>query len=120
MRLFVVLAAVATAGPRSPALACPQGARCIREAPSADEELPAPKRPVSLRIDHVAEPVPWTFDAPPKPSGEEMPWLWQVLRRGVYDQLPRYRDESLTFVLSPVVVTGSFDTVPGVGIAGDF
>ena len=34
--------------------------------------------------------------------------------------MPRYRDDKLTFVLSPVVVTGSFDTVPGVGLAGDF
>ena len=49
-----------------------------------------------------------------------MPWIWQVLREGVYEQLPRYRDDALTFVLSPVVITGSFDTVPGVGIAGDF
>ena len=117
MRLFVALAVLATASPS--ALACPQGARCVREAEPADE-VPAPKKPLSLRIEHVAEPVPWTFETRPATTDDQMPWLWQQLRRSVYDQLPRYRDDALTFVLAPVVVTGSFDTVPGVGIAGDF
>lgn len=118
MRLFVVFAVLATAAPA--ALACPRGARCIREATAAVEEAPPPKRPLQLRIDHVAEPVQWTFEARPTQTDDQMPWIWQLLRRSVYKQLPRYRDDAFTFVLSPVVVTGSFDTVPGVGIAGDF
>lgn len=57
------------------------------------------------------------------PPGEiEMPWIWRVLREQVYSRMPTYekRDESIKLVLSPVVVTSPSDTVPGVGISGDF
>ena len=136
MRSYLVLLALATA---PPALACPTGALCAAASPGsagarsgADaprrlidaprEEARAPKRTLSLRVEAVAERAPWRLDeAPPKPTTDEMPWIWQVLRREVYERMPRYRgDDELTFVLSPVVVTGSFDTVPGVGVAGDF
>lgn len=117
VRSLVVLALLAAA---SPSLACPFGARCIREAPSVDE-APAARKPISLRADRVRLEAPaWTFEKPGAKTGDETPWIWQLLRRSIYDQLPRYRDDALTFVLSPVVVTGSFDTVPGVGLAGNF
>ena len=108
-------------------MACPTGAQCARVDTVARAETPGPtptKRtvePRSLRIDAPAPRDPWRLEEPPaKQTDDEMPWIWQALRREVYAQMPRYRDNSLSFSLSPVVVTGSFDTVPGVGIAGDF
>ncbi|HET9483232.1 MAG TPA: hypothetical protein VFO79_04675, partial [Xanthomonadales bacterium] len=76
---------------------------------------------MSLRVERLPERAPWKLDeAPPKADADDMPWIWQVLRREVMGRMPRYRgDGELTFVVSPVVVTGSFDTVPGVGLAGD-
>jgi hypothetical protein len=115
VRLFVVLALVVAA----PALACPLGARCVREVADV-EEAPAARKPISLDVHQLEPPPAWKFDRPKAKPDDAMPWIWQQLRRSVYEQLPRYRDDALTFVLSPVVVAGSFDTVPGFGIAGDF
>jgi hypothetical protein len=60
----------------------------------------------------------------PNRSAAEMPWIWQVLRRGVYARLPRYErvdlQQKFSMVLSPVVVESPQDTVPGVGIEGGF
>jgi hypothetical protein len=117
MRSVVVLLVIAAA---QPALACPPNARCVIEAPPTSE-VAAPKRPVSLRITSVADAQPWKLDeAPARESVTELPWIWVALRREVIGAMPRYRNADLTFTLSPVVVSGSFDTVPGVGIAGDF
>jgi hypothetical protein len=49
-----------------------------------------------------------------------MPWIWTALRARVYSQLPTQRSESLTLTLAPVVVTGQYDTIPGVGVSGAF
>ncbi|MDQ3333955.1 MAG: hypothetical protein M4D80_02250 [Myxococcota bacterium] len=120
---IIVLATARTA------LACPPGARCVVEAPTIQEAPraslrsapPGPKPALRLDIELVDTRGPWTFDAPKKTDGIEMPWIWQALRAQVYDHMPRYHGEDdLTFTLSPVVVAGSFDTVPGIGIAGDF
>jgi hypothetical protein len=87
----------------TPAMACPEAALCLKADPApklAAEEPPPP---------------------PPRQQTEDMPWIWEVLRTQVYTRLPRYEDaQSFSFVLSPVVVKGQFDTVPGVGLAGDF
>ena len=121
MRSYLVLIALATA---PPVYACPTGALCaaVDAQPPREERRPAPKRTLSLRVEKVPERAPWKLDeAPPKAAADEMPWIWQVLRREVMGRMPRYRDnDGLTFVVSPVVVAGSFDTVPGVGLAGDF
>jgi hypothetical protein len=51
----------------------------------------------------------------------EMPWIWKSIRERVYSRLPTYEDPNeLRVVLAPVVVTSPSDTVPGLGIAGDF
>ena len=122
MRSYLVLIALATA---PPVFACPTRALCAAASPGSaaprEEARPAPQRTISLRIEAVAERAPWKLDeAPPKATADELPWIWQVLRREVMGRMPRYRDDGLTFVVSPVVVAGSFDTVPGVGLAGDF
>jgi hypothetical protein len=98
-----------------PALACPRQLLCIVEtshaaAPEVSRTTtPAPVpdvRQITLPPDHHL-----TFEAPPKrdPNELEMPWIWRVLR-----------EETFTLVLSPVVVTTPSDTIPGVGVAGDF
>lgn len=62
----------------------------------------------------------------PRARSIEMPWVWQMLRHNVYARMPRYdRVASRTanrfsLVLSPVVVSSPMDTVPGVGVEGDF
>ena len=82
------------------------GALCFAK-PAARDELPA-LRPARIEQRLVT-------DEP------EMPWIWQVLRREVYARMPRYEKErEFTLVLSPVVVKSQSDTVPGVGVAGDF
>lgn len=117
MRSVALVVVLATA---QPVLACPPGARCVTDAPPKIE-VSAPKRAVVLRVEHVAAQQPWRLhEAPVREPDSDMPWIWQVLRREVMRAMPRYRDRDLTFVLSPVVVSGSFDAVPGVGIAGDF
>lgn len=122
VRSYLIFVALAAA---QPAVACPTRALCAAVDSGVRDEAPAaPKRTarIDLRIDRVADRDPWELDAaPPKPEAAEMPWIWQLLRRSVYDRMPTYRgDDGFSFVLSPVVVAGSFDTVPGVGIAGDF
>lgn len=51
----------------------------------------------------------------------EMPWIWKTLREQVYSRMPTYEDKNeLKVVFAPVVVTSPTDTVPGLGLAGDF
>ena len=67
----------------------------------------------------------WQLGLPlPHPDAAlDMPWIWQVLRDGVYTRLPRHKTDTVLLVLSPVVVGGIPDSsaaVPGVGVAGNF
>ena len=117
MRLFVALPLVAT---MTPALACPPGARCVTDAQERSE-VPQPRRALSLQIEKDVERNPWRLEvAPVRVAATDMPWIWRVLREEVEAAMPTYRDHSLTMSLSPVVISGQFDTVPGVGVAGDF
>jgi hypothetical protein len=55
------------------------------------------------------------------PGEIEMPWIWKTLREQVYSRMPTYEEpRELKVVLAPVVVTSPTDTVPGLGIAGNF
>lgn len=117
MRWFVLMAAL-LCGVHS-AQACPPLDACVVRLPSTIEapattEAPAPV----MRVLQVPAPVRVKL----APGEVEMPWIWQALRDRVHSQLPQYheRDRALTIVLSPVVVTSPSDTVPGVGISGDF
>ena len=118
MRSYLVVLVLAAAPPVS---ACPIGALCATIVDAPRDEVGAPQRPISLRIERAPERPPWDLRTPPPAAtDDDMPWIWRVLRTQVYARMPQYRDEALTFVLSPVVVAGTFDTVPGIGIAGDF
>lgn len=51
----------------------------------------------------------------------EIPSIWRMLREQVYSRMPTYRKrDELKVMLAPVVVTSPSDTIPGLGIAGDF
>lgn len=121
----------------TPALACPTRVACITTdvLSSGRSELPAAPRLLTrtarleLRLPFVPRAEPraelgqslLTF-SPPIEDELAMPWIWQVLRTQVYGRLPRIEPgaQDFSMVLSPVVVAGSFDTVPGFGVAGDF
>jgi len=111
------------------ASACPKGSACVvaetRASGSEVASTPnAADRSVSLVPRPHAEPsrpLSLALRAPvARRSAFEMPWIWRVLRHEVYRRLPRHEDARFTLSLSPVVVGGTFDTVPGVGVAGDF
>lgn len=63
----------------------------------------------SLRV-HVA----------PRATMNEMPWIWRELRREVYARMPCYEQRQFSMTFEPVIVAGTFDTVPGVGVGGVF
>ena len=116
MRLLLLALTLASA----PAVACPLPAICVTLLPDTTH-LPArldlPARTPLVGEDPLAM---RTAKAPPPRAAVEMPWIWQVLRTQVYDQLPTYTERTFTMTLEPMVVTGSFDTIPGVGLAGMF
>ena len=130
MAMFVMLA-----GQR--AEACPHGTVCVsaetRSQVGGQAEIARPRSMLQVAIAR-AERIPATarLDASlrahvvRRPDGIEMPWIWVQLRRSVYSQLPRYErvsrraEHRFSLVLSPVVVTSPQDTVPGVGVEGDF
>lgn len=62
------------------------------------------------------------FSVPRRAPGDvEMPWIWMALRAQVYSRMPSYEQgHDFKLTLSPVVVSSPSDTVPGVGVAGDF
>lgn len=54
------------------------------------------------------------------PAVPQVPWFWEALRSRVYSAMPHVQKRNFTMTVSPVVVTGTDDTVPGLGISGDF
>lgn len=112
----------------TPAIACPHGAQClVGPGRTASPELARTVSQARVRIPNLrsARVVPCahlTFEAPAKRDASEieMPWLWRVLRDQVYAQMPNHRAKSFTLTMAPVVVTTPSETVPGVGVAGDF
>jgi hypothetical protein len=108
-----------------PAEACPRGALCVAvDSERAEIPAPAPRPAATIRVALAApaDPLPaLRFSGSRIPSGTDpMPWIWTALRARVYSQLPTQRSESLTLTLAPVVVTGQYDTIPGVGVSGAF
>lgn len=50
----------------------------------------------------------------------QVPWFWAALRARVYSHMPQMQQRDFSMTLAPVVVTGTDDTVPGLGVSGDF
>jgi hypothetical protein len=123
----------------APAVACPPLDKCLVSLPSTTQ-LPQVKRVSPAHGDapavqqlHTSTPaeqpaLDLTKDVqklqlkPRLAPGEvEMPAIWATLRGKVYSQMPTYQQsQGFKVVLSPVVVTSPSDTIPGLGIAGDF
>ncbi|MDQ3370106.1 MAG: hypothetical protein M3680_32210 [Myxococcota bacterium] len=128
MRPFLILVLLTVTA--VPAAACPRAMRCLVSestvGPRSAAEVPRRAIRASAVNLRLAAPLvttrrAWSFDA--QRTGEpthEMPELWKMLKSRVAAQMPRVERGSLSFAVSPVVVAGSFDTVPGVGVAGDF
>ena len=49
-----------------------------------------------------------------------IPPEWKLLKTYAHSRLPRHRTQQFQAVWAPVIVSGTDDTVPGVGIAGRF
>jgi hypothetical protein len=113
----------------APAAACPRTALCLATEAHAIELSAPAVHAASLAPAAVAAHVERrTTDAlaralraaPERQPDVAMPWIWQTLRREVYRRMPRYSESRFTMVASPVVVSSTFDTVPGLGVEGDF
>ncbi|MEJ7596806.1 MAG: hypothetical protein WKG01_02750 [Kofleriaceae bacterium] len=106
-----------------PARACPRAPTC-----AVSLALERATRPPLLVVQRLPRPAPislaFSFEVDHAAAGTDaMPWIWRVLRTEVYDRMPRYVDgeaHRFSLTLSPVVVAGSFDTVPGLGVEGEF
>ena len=100
----------------APAVACPPLESCVVRLPSTNVSSAHRPEPTLLVRELTRVRAPRR-----DPNQIEMPWIWQALRAQVYSRMPSYEaDHSFKLVLAPVVVTSPSDTVPGVGIAGDF
>lgn len=126
MRRSLLIAALllGTAAPHE-AHACPPLDACLVHLRTTvrDAAAPASSAPESPPAARVAELVRTPLRARPRlmPGEIEMPWIWKTLREQVYSRMPTYEEShELKIVLSPVVVKSPTDTIPGIGIAGDF
>jgi hypothetical protein len=115
MRVLVVVL-LGVVGAARPAGACPRELACI----ASGDVVAAPTRSAIAQVDSREALAGSLRAVVPKPGDVAMPWIWQVLSREVYRRMPRHEERRFTIVLSPVIVAGSFDTVPGVGLGGDF
>jgi hypothetical protein len=128
VRLVVVSALIAVIA-TAPALGCPRRVLCVVDGEAAPRHevarfarfvhvrdvRPIVRRPDKREHVYAHERVRSANDEP------ELPWIWRALRDHVYARLPRYHDaKRFTLVVSPVVVTSPSDTVPGIGLAGNF
>ena len=103
------------------ATACPPVEACMVNLKTTVRE-PSPT-PETRRATQVVAALAAPLPAPARrdPTVVEMPWIWKSLREQVYSRMPTYEDPNeLKVVLAPVVVTTPTDTVPGLGLAGDF
>ncbi|MBA3821489.1 MAG: hypothetical protein H0X17_21575 [Deltaproteobacteria bacterium] len=128
MRSFLIL--VLLTATALPATACPRAMRCLVSEASLGprSEAAGPRRAtrahrinLTLTPPREASRRSWSFDAQRRlEATHEMPEIWRMLKSRVAARMPRVQRGSLDFAVAPVVVAGSFDTVPGVGVAGDF
>ena len=109
----ILLATLLAAVTPAPAGACPRTATC-----AAIDLRP----PVNLQLPKRADPVKLAFRFEiERKDPNPIPWIWLALRSKVYNRLPSYDDDArFSLTLAPVVVTSAFDTVPGLGVEGEF
>jgi hypothetical protein len=131
MRSGLSFVAIALVVGSTTADACPNGARCITTRPREIAGISMPRlelpraRRLRLRLtaDVARKPVLAMTPAHERkdPDEVEMPWIWQVLRGQFYNSMPTYQgNQDLRMRLALVVVAGQFDTIPGLGVTGEF
>lgn len=120
----------------APAMACPPLESCLTKLPSTSR-LPRVTPAHDASKDANAEPAPQVRSpaldvtllpelAPPRrappgvPVEVEMPAIWMALRTSVYSRMPTKQTDDFKLMLSPVVVSSPSDTIPGLGVSGDF
>jgi hypothetical protein len=110
----------------APASACPGVCLAMIEA-HAHVETPAPRKakPVSLTVralpaDETLRSLRFGSEHVTPAPENEVPWIWKALREKVYAQMPQHQGSEVSVMASPVVIAGTFDTVPGFGVAGGF
>jgi hypothetical protein len=54
------------------------------------------------------------------PVQSPVPAFWATLETKVDGAMPHVQRGGVSMVVSPVIVSGTFDTVPGIGVGGDF
>jgi hypothetical protein len=119
VRLFVLTAALFVGLGASTAAACPPVEACLVHLRTTTKPV-APEAPATAEIVSAMR-APLVAPARPDPAVVEMPWIWKSIKERVYSRMPTYEEKNeLKIVLAPVVVTSPSDTVPGLGIAGDF
>jgi hypothetical protein len=85
---------------------------------SAAPERPAHRIRKTYREGALAESL--RVHVAPRTDDIEMPWIWRALRERVYSRMPTYQESRFSMTFAPVVVAGTFDTIPGLGMSGDF
>ena len=118
----------------TPVMACPLGMVCLtRRAVAAATEVaptpsPMPSKPLQLKLMRTAgietEPPVMHLSFDPMPEAKaivaDMETFWAQLESSVHSQMPKVERKAVTVTFSPVIVAGQFDTVPGVGLSGDY
>jgi hypothetical protein len=121
----------------APAMACPPLDTCLTQLPSTtrvprvssahdtdaepDAGASSHVREPALDVTQLPELAPPRRAPPGVPAEVEMPAIWMVLRTSVYSRMPTYQQShDFKLVLSPVVVSSPSDTIPGLGVSGDF
>ncbi len=129
MRLLAVFACVA-ALTAAPALGCPRRLLCVVQPDAiatyapARIEIPRARTRAAVPDVHRIQLAPRArlavADVSRTTPDPELPWFWRMLREQLHAHLPHHDDARFSFVVSPVVVTSPSDTIPGLGVAGDF
>lgn len=122
MRRQLLVTAVLV-GLTAPAMSCPPLASCVTQLHSTTPVALAHTPPPLVAPDfaRLTRSLLVTTTSHRAPGEVEMPWIWKALSAQVYSRMPTYeQSHAFKIMLAPVIVTSPADTVPGVGIAGDF
>ena len=106
-----------------PALSCPPLESCVTQLHSTTPvALAHTVPPLVPDFTRLTRSLMHTTTPRRAPGQVEVPWFWDALSAQVYSRLPTYkqRHDAFTLTLAPVIVTSPSDTVPGVGVSGDF
>jgi hypothetical protein len=106
-----------------PALGCPPLESCVTQLHSTTNVALAhtPKVAAAPDFSRLTKSLLHTTTPRRAPGEIEMPWIWQALSTQVYSRMPTYEEHhAFKIMLAPVIVTSPSDTVPGIGVAGDF